>query len=166
MPATYESIATQTLGSATSTITFSSIPATFTDLVLVCNWANSSTASASRLRLNGDTGSNYSGTWIVGNGSSASSSRESSATSARIFGAAIGPASSYSNIGILQLQNYSNTTTNKTVLSRYGSAATDVQATVSLWRNTSAINSITIFDVLGQTYGVGATFTLYGIKAA
>jgi hypothetical protein len=61
--------------------------------------------------------------------------------------------------------NYSNTTTNKTCISR--AARTDVStwAFVNLWRNTAAITSLRITG-LGETYSTGSTFTLYGIKAA
>ncbi len=61
--------------------------------------------------------------------------------------------------------DYSATDKHKTVLTRYGSAATDIQATASRWESTAAVNSVTIFDVLGQTYQVGSTFSLYGVIA-
>lgn len=164
MTATYISLATITLTGADSEIVFSSIPATYRDLVIVCNFQNSGIGSASRLRLNGNTGANYSGVWMVGNGSSAFSGSESGATSARIFGASVGPANTFSNVGIIQVMDYSATDKHKTVLTRYGSAATDIQATASRYASNLAITSVTVFDVLGQTYSVGSTFSLYGIN--
>jgi hypothetical protein len=65
----------------------------------------------------------------------------------------------------VHFMNYSNTTTNKTVLGRSSAASGFVEAAVGLWRNTSAITSITA-TTGGQSYQTGSTFTLYGIKAA
>lgn len=161
---TYIPLATITLGSSDGQIVFDSIPAGFRDLVIVCNFQNSGTASASRLRINGDTGSSYFGVWMVGQGSSTGSGSESSQTSARIFGASIGPANTFSNVGIIQVMDYSGDK-HKTVLTRYGSAATDVQATASRWANTAAVTSVTVFDILGQTYSAGSTFSLYAIAS-
>jgi hypothetical protein len=61
--------------------------------------------------------------------------------------------------------NYSNATTNKTVLSKASNASNNVDAIVALWRSTAAITSITILGN-GQNYGIGSSFSLYGIKAA
>lgn len=160
---TYTPLATITLGSSATSITFSSIPATYRDLILVCNWQNSSTGSAGRLQINGDTGSNYFGVWMTGTGTSAVSASESSETSARVAGASVGLANTYSNIAILQFMDYSATDKHKTVISRYGSASTESQATASRYASTSAITSIRFFDVLGQTFAAGSTFNLYGI---
>ena len=64
--------------------------------------------------------------------------------------------------------NYSNTTTNKTVLARGNRASSGVVAQVGMWGNTSAITSITIdnVDSASANFVAGSTFTLYGIKAA
>jgi hypothetical protein len=64
------------------------------------------------------------------------------------------------------IMNYSNTTTNKTVLARASSQQEGVEATVGLWRSTAAITSITFDLVSTRTFSVGSTLTLYGIKAA
>jgi hypothetical protein len=160
---TYVPLATVTLGSSASSVTFSSIPATYRDLVLVCNWQNSGSGSAGRLQLNGNTGANYFGVWMTGTGTSAISSSETSETSARIAGASVGPANTYSNTAILQFLDYSATDKHKTVISRFGSASTESQATASRYASTSAITSIRFFDILGQTFQTGSTFNLYGI---
>ena len=70
---------------------------------------------------------------------------------------------------ICNFNNYSNTTTYKTILSRTNHASepsSRVGTQVALWRSTSAITSIEIAEVIGTTWAVGSTFTLYGIKAA
>jgi hypothetical protein len=167
---TYTPIATQTLASATASVTFSTIPSGYTDLVLVIN-TRSNTTSASDTKLyvnfNGDTGSNYSQTFLFGNGSTAGSSRASN--QAFIYAGDISATggSSYAGIStvILQVQNYSNTTTNKTLLSRVSSPNVFAEAVVGLWRSTAAINSIAL-DLEGTPQFIsGSTFTLYGIKA-
>lgn len=159
MPATYEPIATTTLGSAQSSVTFSSIPSTYTDLVLIIS-TKTSGGNAMIYQLNTDsTASNYSQTAMGGDGSSAFSFRQSLNT----LGAAN---SSNFNMYKFNFQNYSNTTTYKTVLASGGEASADTRAAVSLWRNTSAINQIILAMYSGETFQSGSTFTLYGIKAA
>jgi hypothetical protein len=159
MPKTYEPIATTTLGSNASSYTFSSIPATYTDLILVANGVALSVYNWN-MQFNGDTGNNYSNTGISGNGSSASSSRDTSQPYMWL-----GAVTSTQGATIFQIMNYANTTTNKTVLCRSNYVSTGVSANVGLWRSTAAINSITISynSAMLQT---GSTFTLYGIKAA
>lgn len=160
MPSTYEPIATTTLGSAVTSVTLSSIPSTYTDLILVVNHTTS-TGVGWFMRYNGDTGSNYSYTYVGGNGSAAESYRDQNLTYTRV-------GNSYTTIGntIIQIQNYSNTTTNKTHLSRTNSSSAFVAAMVGLWRNTAAINSVTLLTGTTDTFSAGSTFTLYGIKAA
>lgn len=164
---TYELISQTTLAASATDITFGSIPQTYRDLVLIANWQNSGTASATRLRVNGDSGSNYNGVWVAGNGSvvSGSGSSESNQTSARVGGALVGPANTFSNVLVFNFLDYSATDKHKTILSRYGSASTEVQATASRWASTSAITSIFLFDVSSQTFAAGSTFALYGIAS-
>jgi hypothetical protein len=161
MAVTYEAIATQTLGSATSSVTFSSIPSTYTDLYLVTNVSRTTAAGAIYLdQINSDSGSNYSFTYMYGNGSAASSGRASGGTESFLGDISTTP----SSVNI-SLQNYSNSTTYKTWLSRASASANAVAAVVGLWRSTSAINTFRIRTSTG-TFDAGSTFTLYGIKAA
>ena len=157
MATTYEPIATTTLGSAASTITFSTISGSYTDLVVIFRGIET-TNDFNLLRFNGDTGSNYSHTEIYGDGSSAQSGRGSNRTTMYF-----GRGQTTPNSKILHILNYSNTTTYKTTLSRNNSDS--VGAFVNLWRSTSAITSIE-FSRGGGNYDVGTTVTLYGIKAA
>jgi hypothetical protein len=71
-------------------------------------------------------------------------------------------------MNIMQIMNYSNATTNKTVIARQntGGSASGAAAHVGLWRNTAAITAITIICYNGINFVSGSTFTLYGIKAA
>jgi len=159
---TYQPIQTQTLASAASSVTFNSIPQGYTDLVLVVNYSLNAggTGAAVRLQFNGDTGSNYSQTFMYGNGGSAVSGRASNATSCDCGYMS----TNGQGVSITNIQNYSNTTTYKTALSRAGVVVGEVTAYVNLWRNTSAITSMTVFA--GSNYTIGSTFSLYGIASA
>ena len=161
MSSTYEKIATTTLGSGQATVTFSSISSAYTDLVVVFV-GNLSAAATCFLRYNNDSGSNYSQTDMVGNGTSAVSQRRTNATGFRLYDVVAG--SNPINNLIFNVQNYSNTTTNKTTLLRGSDSGGEVGAGVSLWRNTAAINRLDFVTGAG-TWSTGSTFTLYGIKA-
>lgn len=175
MAATYEHVASITGTGSTGTIEFTSIPSTYTDLVLVSNCYSTDPyhgALVSFIQVgNGsvDTGSNYSNTFLTGNGSSASSSRYSSDT--RLIGMYASTAQS-GNAGrsscIMNFMNYSNTTTYKTVLWRenINGDGAGVYAQVGLWRSTSAINRIKIVLNIGESFDSSTVFSIYGIKAA
>jgi hypothetical protein len=166
MPAnTYEPIATTTLTSASSSVTFGSIPQTYTDLILIIS-AASTVVQDPLIRLNSDSGTNYSYTTLTGNGATASSARATNQTamSQNYFGS--DSTTLGENARVMQFLNYSNTTTFKTMFARGGRGNTDGLAfVVNLWRSTAAITSITSVTNSGN-YIVGSTFTLYGIKAA
>ena len=162
MASTYEPIATNTLGTAVASVTFSSIPSTYTDIVLIVS-SSASVASYISLQYNGDTATNYSVTLLRGNGTAASSTRYSSTNEIYVSVASIN--NTDINNTIVQFQNYSNTTTYKTNLSRANNAGLSTDASVGVWRNTAAINSIKVLNT-GANFAVGSTFTLYGIKAA
>jgi hypothetical protein len=169
MPAgnTYEAIATQTLGSAAATVTFSSIPQTYTDLVLVLN-ATSSTTANSYVRINSDSGANYSWNVLYGSGSVAGTDRAGSVSNGVLMDYYGYPTSTIPNVNIIQFMNYSNTTTFKTVLGRANQATTSggIDLITSMWRSTAAITELTLRFTGSQTWSTGSTFSLYGIKAA
>lgn len=161
MAITYEPIATTTLGSAQGTVTFSTIPGTYTDLRLVIAGIISTAIDPVTINFNSDTGSNYSYTLLYGDGTSAASARSSNLTAIRA-----GYLGTVQGITAVDIFNYSNTTTNKTVLGRGNVANWGVTAQVSMWRSTSAITSMTIKSLSAYNFASGSTFTLYGIKAA
>lgn len=159
--ATYEPIATNTLGTATASVTFSSIPAGYTDLVIVANGPTVNQASIS-LRFNNDTASNYSITRLLGSGSAAASDRDPNQTG---IGLGVSTSTSAGINQIINIFNYANATTYKTVISRWNNSASYVAAIVGLWRKApEAITSITLFT--SDNFAVGSTFSLYGIKSA
>ena len=163
MPATYDSIASTTLGSAVATVEFSGISGSYTDLIAVINSTLVSSSGAVQGIINSDTGSNYSITRIIGNGSTATSDRVANTTS--LF---LGDTGTTPTTIIAQFQNYSNTTTHKTIISRSNDTTSRVVATVNLYRASSigAITTIKFQNNAAVNFAIGSTFTLYGIKAA
>lgn len=164
MAVTYTPIATQTLGSAVASVTFSSISGTYTDLIVVFN-GGETVANGITIKINSDTGSNYSQTRLVGNGTTAASNRRTSITSVYLDDGITFDTNAGNNNSIVHFMNYSNSTTYKTWLQRSNNAGSGTIAGVGLWRNTSAITAIE-FSISGSTMVVGTSFTLYGIKAA
>jgi len=160
--ATYTPIATTTL-SSTASYTFSSIPSTYTDLILVLGSVTFSSGGNPQIQYNGDTATNYSNTDLYGNGTSAGSTRNTSNNYINVgFSATNGSSTEPSTI-IVQVMNYANATTYKTLLGRGNRAGGETQTNVGLWRSTSAITSLTVKVASGSMTG---TATLYGIASA
>lgn len=162
MASTYTPITNTTLGSSQSSVTISSIPSTYTDLVLIVNGSMTAATGAYSIRFNSDTGSNYSMNGMYGNGSTAGSFRASNQNRAYI-----GDGANTSQLmNIIHILNYANTTTYKTFINRKSQiTSSSLEATVDLWRSTSAINSITLFPD-SNSFATGTIFSLYGILAA
>ena len=163
MPTSTEvAIATTTLSSAASTITFSSIPNTYTDLILVVNLSYTA-GGATLMRFNSDTGSNYSYTYIYGDGTSAASGRGVDRTSI-VVDLASGFDTTQFAMFKANIFSYAGST-NKTVLlenSNDKNGSGSVERSVRLWRNTNAITSISLTHS-ASTFTAGTTATLYGI---
>jgi hypothetical protein len=119
------------------------------------------------LRFNSDTGSNYSSTTVWGDGGSAGSSRHTNQNGIYANpGTGIGTAGNY-NPWIINIMNYSNSTTYKTTVERFNNTQSVTNAGVGLWRNTAAITTVSLTAESGSgDFQTGSTFTLYGIKAA
>lgn len=163
---TYVALGSVTVSSAQSQITFSNIPQTYTDLILVSNIATASINPSIYMRFNGDSQTNYSFTTLYGNGTSAASTRGTNQSKA-IMAWYVSPDTTMAMINTTQILNYSNNTINKNVISRAnrGSAnnSQGTEASVSLWRKTDAITSITLLPE--ANFSIGSTFNLYGIGA-
>jgi len=162
---TYVPIQAITLSATASSVDFTGIPQTFTDLVIVANarYVSTNTGQGLGIRFNGDTSSNYSFTILEGNGSAASSYRVSNTTSGAMGAVANGSQTSFAVVST-SIQNYTNNNTNKTYIARQ-SGPSFVQGIVGLWRATPApITSISIFGSgTAGNIDSGSTFTLYGI---
>lgn len=173
MAVTYEPIASQTLSTNTATVTFSDLPGTYTDLRIIVS-AKTSDASSQVLamRLNGNTGTNYSNTRLYGNGSTVSSDRFSNAT--RIDVGYMSNSSGDRSHSFIDIMSYANTNVFKTVLNAWesqgatpgGGAGTQfVLRQVGLFRSTGAITSVSFAFDAGNIVS-GSTFSLFGVKAA
>jgi hypothetical protein len=159
--ATYVPLATQTLGSAASSITFSSIPSGYTDLRIVTNLF---TTTGPVLTFNGDSNPNYSNTYILGNGSSSSTSSNTNVNYVNLTlpdGGSSGPSlltfdifsyrsGIYKTLLTISADDYNGTTAKGTSL------------VCGLWRSTAAITSVTISGN-GGNFSTGSTATLWGI---
>lgn len=164
MPATYEPIATTTLGSVAATITFSSIAASWTDLKLVLV-GTAAIGISPQLRFNSDSGSNYSETTLEGTGTGAVSGRNTGMSQINL--GQNGLSTTIPNFCSADIFSYAGST-NKTVLVTFSSDRNGsgfVERAVGLWRNTAAITTVTI-AAASSTFSIGTTATLYGIKAA
>jgi hypothetical protein len=161
MPVTYDPIATQTLSSSTSLVTFDSIPQTYTDLILITAGTATSLQQIC-LRFNNVT-TNYSSTILSATGSATTSIRYSG-LSYMFFGYDAYFNSNQAN-AISHIMNYSNTTTFKTVLDRSNNASTGTGFSAGLSRSTSAVTRVDVIPNAGS-WASGTSFTLYGIKAA
>jgi hypothetical protein len=157
---TYTPLATVTLGASAASVTFSSIPATYRDLILVII-GNSSTLSAASVaaRPNNDS-VNASGVFMVGTGSTTSSATFTSG----IFVASLAPSNLSNSTGITHIMDYSATDKHKTFLNRNSDAGDFVGAQAERWASTSAITSLVLIPT-SQSLGSGTTFSLYGVIA-
>ena len=162
---TYEAISTTTISSSTATITLSSIPGTYTDLVLITT-AKTSNAADIWIRVNGDSGSNYSYAELDGNGTTVAASKASSQSNGLLLDWWGTPSTDNSHLCICQFNNYSSTVHHKTMLSRANRAASGVDFIQSKWSSTAAITSLTLRFSGGTTFEADTVVSLYGIKAA
>lgn len=156
---TYTLIANQTVsGSSTASIVFSSIPQTYTDLVLIADAITTkATEDYAYLYFNSDTAANYSRTEMSGTGSVAQSSRFSN-----LIPFTLHPTNRANQI--VNIMDYSNIVTYKTTVYRNNPTWSLVDAGIGLWRNTAAINTLTITGYTANI-AVGSNFRLYGIEA-
>jgi hypothetical protein len=179
---TYTPIATQTLTSSASSVTFASIPQGYTDLVMVINARTDRNDQANRptdlikVIYNGSSASYYSDTVIGSNESSSPYSYRETNQAFMAVGAVPGAQSNANEFGtnLFNFQSYSNTSTFKTMLARGGNATTVSPgyfqgAMVGLWRGSTgstfeAITSITLAPYVGPNFVSGSTFALYGIQ--
>ena len=159
---TYVPIATTTVNSNIDAVTFSSIPQTYTDLVLVAFAKDSN--GYTDLKVNNDSSALYSRNFLYGDNSGVQVFRQTGLTSWYVGGNVTNP-----ELTISHFFNYSNTTTYKTMISRGGIASGSTSIGTHLWRSTAAISEINIVTDSApgtNTILTGSVYTLYGIAAA
>lgn len=163
MPVTYERIGSTILGTATGTISFTSIPATYTDLRLVFN-GTSANGSYPCFRFNSISTSTYDFAYIYSSGSSASYGIINNQTEMYPLQ---GLSSSVGTLVNLDIFNYASSTNKSVLFNIAGDGYKPVGP--GLWRNTDVINRIDIIALYGSapnTFAAGTVASLYGIKAA
>lgn len=161
--ATFDLIDSNVLGSNSTSITFSSVPSTYRDLVIVITAKQTAGTGQNELRFNGDSGSNYGNISMEGTGS-ITQSGASATTSKWYINLNNGDLYSQYTTCIVQIMDYAQAK-HKSGISRGNGQGTgnSVGASGHIWRNTNAITSITISA--SGTYSSGSTFYLYGIAA-
>ncbi len=166
----YIPIASQTLTSAAASVTFSSIPQGFRDLVVIVNARSDRTADnfeALLFRLNSDTGNNYSQVGMspdTSTGTSSAAATQNAGEGGRLTTSNSGRTAFSTNI--VQFLDYAATDKHKPVLCR-GSAPGEnigVDAKTTRWANTNAITTILLFAAQSGNFVTGSTFSLYGIE--
>ena len=168
----FESIATVTVGSGgSSTVTFSSIPATYTHLQVraICQTTTSGGPNNIRVGFNSDTGNNYALHRLIGDGSAASAASVSSTGFGRVGVTTSTDYTSMFAANVIDILDYANTNKYKTTRSLGGSDTNSSNGFLmfhsSLWQNTAAISTITL-DTDGTAFAQYSHFALYGIKGA
>ena len=163
----FESIATATGTGSSGTITFSSIPSTYQHLQ-IRYISRGTTDNVMYLRINGDTGTNYSNHALYGAGASAATLSDVSNTRIAQFRQSDSATTTQMGVGIIDIHDYASTTKNKTVRALTGYDANGsgiVMLTSGQRMNTAAITSLT-FNVDGGFFSSNSVFALYGIKGA
>jgi hypothetical protein len=172
MPTTYKAIATVTVGSGgASSIAFSSIPDTYTDLLVkisartnVSNWNDNSI-----VRFNGDTGTNYSNRRLNAEGSTVSTSSNTSQDGFYYFNfdGSTATSNTFCN-NKMYIPNYTSSNQKSFSVDRAienNSSTENLVAIIAgIWTGTAAITSISIAPYYGTLFVQHSTATLYGIK--
>lgn len=164
MATTYDSIANFTFNNTANTYTFSSIASSWTDLRIVIS-GTTATGDTPRIRFNSDSGTNYSATFLAGNGSTTIPNYEVNRQFIYLgFGSM---SATVPTLWTADIFSYGSSNYKTCLTSENGdlNGSGYVSRIVNTWRSTSAINSITLFTQSGNNFSTG-TVSLYGIKAA
>lgn len=156
-------LATTTLGSTASSVTFGSIPSTYRDLRLVVDVINTASSNQTNIQLNADTGANYTRVIMAGQAASGATSASGSGTSIVCMGWSA-PESTVRTLLTVDFLDSSATDKHKPVLLR-SNHTNEVDVVAARWASTSAITSIKLFPD-SSTFAAGSTFSLYGIVSA
>jgi hypothetical protein len=165
MPQTYEAISTTTLGSNQATISFTSIPATYTDLVCVCVGYGATGGGSIFVKVNSDSGSNYNTNYMYTDGSTITSGK----TGDNGNGLYMGRIQFNSNDiggGIFHIMDYASSAYGKTMIGQSFGNVPILWYAIGTWRSTAAITRLDLSVESGSNFNTGFTATLYGIKAA
>jgi hypothetical protein len=164
-------ISTQTLASTAASVTFSSIPGTYTDLYLVMSARTDIGGNPSAnifLNFNGDVATNYSYRILYGTGSAAASASGTSAALISLYQSQDGSGATASTFGnaLVTIPNYAGSTA-KTLSSdgvtENNATAANQTLIAGSWTGTAAITSIALTQVASANFVAGSIFSLYGL---
>jgi hypothetical protein len=163
----YESIATINGNGSTATITFSSIPSTYSHLQVRVMARVAAGGEDLTVQFNGNTGANYTRHRLTGNGTAAAASGSASTTGITTLGSAGMPsvANTYA-VTIIDVLDYADTNKYKTVRMLSGqdsNGSGGVDFTSGVFMSTGAVSSLTIY-ANASNFPTAASFALYGIK--
>ena len=166
----FDSIATTTLSTSTASVTFSSIPATYTHLqIRGIVKTNAGSDTQNYMRFNGDTGSNYSTHYLYGYGEDPVGAGAGASTSFMSAAAVTSDGANVFSAFVMDVVDYADTNKYKTLRALSGNdtnGAGYVWFSSGNWRNTAAVTSITIYNNGSNNFLQYSSFALYGIKAA
>lgn len=169
----YESIATVTLGSSASTISFTSIPSTYTHLQVRAFGYNTSGSERSlEFSFNSNTSAIYANHFLLGSGATVTTGGVTGRNYCYTFDTNSGQRgfngdTLYRSAFILDILDYANTNKNKTVRALGGWDANGsgyIGLASNLWQSTAAITRMDFTLPYSTNFGAGTTFALYGIK--
>ena len=150
-----------TLQASASSITFSGIPNTYRDLILVFQGTTTPANGAGFVRFNSDSANNYNNVIMAGNTTPPYSGLRTG-ISAIDFAQDFAVEAGANNASVLQVLDYSATDKHKTVITRTNIGSSNVPAAmIGRWTSSAAINSVT-FTLNQNAYAAGATFSIYG----
>lgn len=149
-------------------VTFSNIPSNYVDIVGTITFAQSTASYGVAVRFNNDATGLYSATLLYGNGTTVNTGRTSSATYAYVseWGVTSSTTIAIPAMSKFELFNYSNSSINKSFIATAAGSGTSngVDMHVGLWRNTTAISSITFLAAPTGNLVSGTTITLFGVR--
>jgi hypothetical protein len=161
MASTYEPIGTTTTSTAVTSVSFTSIPTTYDDLVLIANANYTSGSGDLNIRFNSDSGSTSYAYIRQLNGTPIQVGVSTGASSAVLTD------NTPNSIQIIDVFEYKNTSVYKTFMNRGGNVTNNMGGVAGVWKSNNAIHTVTFHpEFSGSTWAIGSTFTIYGIKKA
>jgi hypothetical protein len=163
----YDSLATVTLSSAASSVTFAGIPSGYKHLQVRVMALTASSGQVMNMRFNSDSTASYTWHFLNGQGTTASAGNATGNTYARFFGQNIGTNTTNPSVSVIDILDYANTSKNKTMRALSGSdnnGSGEVSLESSLWIKTESISSLSIQLNNGSNLSANSSFALYGVK--
>jgi hypothetical protein len=166
MPQTYEAIATTTLGSNQSTITFTSIPQTYTDLVCVCVGYGAGGGGSILVKVNSNTSSIYNTNYVYTDGTTAVTSAKTGDNGNGLYMGRLMTSTTDMGGAYFHIMNYTSTSTFKTMIGQSVASAPITWYSIGNARTTTAVTRLDLTVESGYPFASGFQATIYGIKAA